>query len=1123
MKKCIKCVLYSLVAVLLAVPESKGSDKDMNFIFNNEKIEGVVGNGRLVVTTLPGTFTFQFNKIVEKGRIGFEDADGRTLWLDDAQSDSVFEPGAAIYETVAGGRKFRFIHAVPYNADVYSLIVLAGEAGAGPKNLIIEIDLQEAVVRKDRISVGKNVILFNGPFTAPEGPARGKLAVKIPLRGAKGGKLIMSMGPEKDAAGIVARDPEEFYKEIRAHYTDNGIILNTPDADLNRAVNFIKYHMQLGYDWPRTMVCDMFRWRDVWSRDLGSGFGPGAIYCGMFEAARNSILYETGRYSKAKPEDLKVSGDASQGGSAEGIGLVLDCAWKYYMYTADKGLLAKIHDVFKPWADMWILRDYDEDGLVTDVTEWMDHSRFFRLPEGLQSLYSNALFSVMTERMGNICGELGYAEESRRYYAYSRLTKKAINAKLWNNNGYYDNYLLWGLADDTLDAYANALAVLYGISGKEKNPAILDSMKRLNWRRYGSANISKPMKFVDAGNDQNVKCWPWWEAKEAKARFLNGDAAGGRQVLKWCTDTLGYRRFPGLLEEYLNPDTGQIEDFAGHTFITGAGSVMDAIAGGMLGFEVTGPGAKEIRISPNVPADWKKWSAVFPLPDGKIIYRREENRIIADAQSASVMTLALDLPRGSVAASIRVNDAPFACETLPLKIPVAGKPAKIVIELAQGQGKYEPDAGKAAEYGVDKRPVAPAKNAPQKTAAIFYEPGFMRADSAAAAALKQKFEKAGYKAVLIDADGISALDAAGTPYLAFAGNGLPYSDKKGGRITAKLDGYINAGGKIFLCGPVCMPKGKMGEKASLIEWQDYSAAYQNRYIEGKWKLKISDKNLALKNTEEGGYINKFYAPSAPDADWTEVNVAENWEKALGYDYNGWAWYRKKVYIPEECRNKTFFIALGMIDDNDWTYLNGELLGETAGWTEERVYALKPGSAAHKKIVFGAENLLAVQVQDNTGGGGIYSAKPALLYPGASGKKWQYYDEISGRMSDKPVRTGTVYWGAGGYFPGWAFSAGLFGMSAECGGVEFVSELSKLKPLNIKVRNVYTDFSVKYPWQFIPLAYTARDEKLLSGPQKDRYPCMAYVRNALSGGGIYLIAPEIASSDEFRSVLKEIGE
>lgn len=66
------------------------------------------------------------------------------------------------------------------------------------------------------------------------------------------------------------------------------------------------------------------------------------------------------------------------------------------------------------------------------------------------------------------------------------------------------------------------------------------------------------------------------------------------------------------------------------------------------------------------------------------------------------------------------------------------------------------------------------------------------------------------------------------------------------------------------------------------------------------------------------------------------------------------------------------ISLGKIDDNDITYLNGKVIGQTFGYTETREY-LVPFS----QIQWDQENIIAVKVEDRGGEGGMYKGPYAI--------------------------------------------------------------------------------------------------------------------------------------------------
>jgi cephalosporin-C deacetylase len=120
-----------------------------------------------------------------------------------------------------------------------------------------------------------------------------------------------------------------------------------------------------------------------------------------------------------------------------------------------------------------------------------------------------------------------------------------------------------------------------------------------------------------------------------------------------------------------------------------------------------------------------------------------------------------------------------------------------------------------------------------------------------------------------------------------------------------------------------------------------------------------------------------------DADWQNIAVGMPWESALQIEYNGWAWYRKSVVIPQKKYKKatkkygSMILSLGMIDDADETFFNGIKIGATgklppdtiSAWDTPRKY-LVPAAL----IRWDEPNVIAVRVFDDTGGGGLHGGE-----------------------------------------------------------------------------------------------------------------------------------------------------
>lgn len=188
------------------------------------------------------------------------------------------------------------------------------------------------------------------------------------------------------------------------------------------------------------------------------------------------------------------------------------------------------------------------------------------------------------------------------------------------------------------------------------------------------------------------------------------------------------------------------------------------------------------------------------------------------------------------------------------------------------------------------------------------------------------------------------------------------------------------------------------KKGNVGVYVDADIQYLTINLSGSWKFTTGNK------TE---YKNIYY----DDSWWKEIRVPGKWEN-LGYEnYNGFAWYRKRVYIPDMLHNKELVLVLGRIDDIDKTYFNNELIGEVDDiksydknyrssddeWKVTRAYPIP-------KDLLRRKNLIAIQVLDTKGDGGIYNGPIGIMtkpdydefkkrYKEASFWDW-LYDEIT---------------------------------------------------------------------------------------------------------------------------------
>lgn len=138
-----------------------------------------------------------------------------------------------------------------------------------------------------------------------------------------------------------------------------------------------------------------------------------------------------------------------------------------------------------------------------------------------------------------------------------------------------------------------------------------------------------------------------------------------------------------------------------------------------------------------------------------------------------------------------------------------------------------------------------------------------------------------------------------------------------------------------------------------------------------------------KDPDNRGEAERWYAEDLPMRGWQGLSINRFWETQIGV-YDGFAWYRLKVDVPELPPGRRVFLRFGAIDESEWVWVNGQPVGSfvfdlernPSSWKEPATFdvtaAIRPGKA----------NVIAVKVGDLSGLGGIWkgacilSAAPA---------------------------------------------------------------------------------------------------------------------------------------------------
>ena len=120
-------------------------------------------------------------------------------------------------------------------------------------------------------------------------------------------------------------------------------------------------------------------------------------------------------------------------------------------------------------------------------------------------------------------------------------------------------------------------------------------------------------------------------------------------------------------------------------------------------------------------------------------------------------------------------------------------------------------------------------------------------------------------------------------------------------------------------------------------------------------------------------------------DWTALNVPGTWEELAPQKfgkYDGYAWYRCEVLVPEYWKGLELQLSVEKVDNAHEAYFNGRRIGGTGSFPPkyESGLAAKPQyypvSVSYVKA--GEKNTIAFRIYDADGRGGFKGKAPVLM-------------------------------------------------------------------------------------------------------------------------------------------------
>ncbi|MBN1783245.1 9-O-acetylesterase [bacterium] len=129
-----------------------------------------------------------------------------------------------------------------------------------------------------------------------------------------------------------------------------------------------------------------------------------------------------------------------------------------------------------------------------------------------------------------------------------------------------------------------------------------------------------------------------------------------------------------------------------------------------------------------------------------------------------------------------------------------------------------------------------------------------------------------------------------------------------------------------------------------------------------WQAWITDMDAGLADSAD-----TWIDPQAETEDWPVMDIPGPRESGGLPGYDGVVWFRKEVEIGGPDTEKSWTLCLGPLDDIDFTYLNGQLLGSETVYNTVRRYRIPKGQLKP------GVNILVVRILDFSGVGGFWGA------------------------------------------------------------------------------------------------------------------------------------------------------
>lgn len=139
--------------------------------------------------------------------------------------------------------------------------------------------------------------------------------------------------------------------------------------------------------------------------------------------------------------------------------------------------------------------------------------------------------------------------------------------------------------------------------------------------------------------------------------------------------------------------------------------------------------------------------------------------------------------------------------------------------------------------------------------------------------------------------------------------------------------------------------------------------------------KRNDDWYEMVNKNDLGVYHHWDLADTFDNDWEQMGIPGYWADSSLGNVNGVVWFRKEIEVPKSMVGKPAKLFMGRIVDQDFIYVNDQLIGTTSYQYPPRRYDVKAD------VLKEGKNTISIRVINNSGRGGFIEDKPYFLAVG----------------------------------------------------------------------------------------------------------------------------------------------